>query len=91
MDIFIGCLASFVTSIGGLIATMENGAPWWVSLIISVLSPVIYCLMNITLKVLITKETKKGNLTDKDADALKHKVDDLTDDGKLNDSNKEEK
>ena len=91
MDTFLGCIATFVTSIGGLIATMENGAPWWVSLIISVLSPVIYCLMNIALKVLITKETKNGNLTDKDADSLKHKVDDLTDDGKLNDSNKEDK
>lgn len=91
MDTFLGCIATFVTSIGGLIATMENGAPWWVSLIISVLSPVIYCLMNIALKVLITKEAKKGNLTDKDADFLKHKVDDLTDDGKLNDSNKEDK
>lgn len=91
MDTFIGCMASFVTSIGGLIATMENGAPWWVSLIISVLSPVIYCVMNIALKVMINKEKNKGNLTNKDADALKHKVDDLTDDGKLNDSNKEDK
>ncbi len=90
MDTMIGCVASFVTSVGGLIATMENGAPWWVSLIISIISPVIYCVMNIALKVIINKEKNKGNLTDKDAEKLKDKVDDLTDDGKLNDSNKED-
>lgn len=90
MDTMIGCLATLVTSIGGLVATMENGAPWWVSLIISILSPVIYCTMNIALKVIINKEKNKGNLSNNDAEELKHKVDDLTDDGKLNDSNKEE-
>ena len=46
--------------------------------------------MNIALKVIINKEKNKGNLSDKDADELKHKVDDLTDDGKLNDSDKED-
>ena len=34
-------------------------------------------------------EKNKGHLSDNDAEDLKHKVDDLTDDGKLNDSGKE--
>ena len=90
MDTMTRCIAPFITRVGGLVATMENGSPWWVSFIISILSPVIYCTMNIALKVIINKEKNKGNLSDKDADELKHKVDDLTDDGKLNDSDKED-
>lgn len=90
MDTMIGCIATFATSVGGLVATMENGSPWWVSFIISILSPVIYCAMNIALKVIINKEKNKGNLSEKDAEELKHKVDDLTDDGKLNESDKED-
>ena len=61
MDTMIGCIATFITSVGGLVATMENGSPWWVSFIISILSPVIYCSMNIALKVIINKEKNKGN------------------------------
>lgn len=82
---------SLVTNLITLVATSNAEAPWWVSVIVSVLSPLFYLLCSIGLNALLTTLKKKGKLTSKQAKNLQEKVDDYVDDGKLNKSNKEDK
>lgn len=87
----LGATATLVTSVGSLVALANEQAPWWVSLIVSIASPFIYLLLEIGLKALINKLNKKGDLTDEQKKALDDKVEDLTDDGNINGSNKKGK
>lgn len=84
-------LLSLVTNLTVLMATADSGSPWWVSLIVSIVSPLFYLLVNIGLNALITHLKKKGDLTNKQAKDLQSKVDDYADNGKIDNSNKEDK
>lgn len=86
-----GSIATFLTSISSLVALANEQAPWWVSVIVSVLSPFIYLLLEIALKAIINKLNKKGSITDEQKKDLDDKVEDLTDDGEINQSNKKGK
>lgn len=84
-------LLSITTNLITLVATSTADEPWWISLIVSVASPIFYLLCSISLNSILTTLRKKGKLTKKQAEDLQRKVDDYVDDGKLNDSNKEDK
>ena len=83
--------ACYITNFATLVATADNGSPWWVSLIVSVVSPIFYFLLKYIFNIMIPRAKKNGDLSNKQADDLQNKADDITDDGKLNNSNKEEK
>lgn len=91
MNNAIPIIMCYATNISVLLATAENEAPWWVSIIVSLLSPIFYLLLKYVLDIMITRAKKNGDLTKDQVKDLQDKVDDLTDDGKLNGSNKEDK
>lgn len=81
----------YATNIGVFLTTMENQSPWWVSFIVSLVSPIFYFVVKYVFDIMITKAKNNGNLTEEQTKDLQDKADDITDDGKLNNSNKEEK
>lgn len=81
---------SLITNLTVLVATSNTGEPWWVSLVVSICSPLVYLLASILLNALLTHLKKKGKLTSKQAKDLQKKVDDYVDDGKINHSNEKE-
>lgn len=83
--------ACYITNFATLIGTMDNGAPWWVSLVVSIISPIFYFLLKFLFNVMITMAKKNGDITDAQEKDLQDKADDITDDGKINNSNREEK
>lgn len=83
-------ILSLITNLVTLVATSNAEAPWWVSVIVSVVSPLFYLLCSIGLNTLLTTLKKKGKLTSKQAKDLQKKVDDYVDNGKIDDSNKED-
>ena len=91
MNDIITLVACYVTNFATLIGTMDNGAPWWVSMVVSIISPIFYFLLKYLFDIMITKAKEKGHITDSQAKDLKSKADDITDDGKVNNSNRKEK
>lgn len=91
MDNIIYFSLSYATNFAVLLATSEQESPWWISLIVSIVSPIFYFLLKYLFDIMITKAKNKNNLTDKQAKDLQDRVDDITDDGVINHSNKEEK
>ena len=81
-------VASLVTNLSVLSAVANEGGEWWVSLIVSLVSPFLYYLINIFGKVLVNSLEKKKLLSKEDAKKAKDELEDLTDDGKKNNSNK---
>lgn len=81
---------SLITNLAVLVATSNTGEPWWVSLVVSIASPLVYLLASIGLNALLTHLKNKGKLTSKQAKELQKKVDDYVDDGKINHSNEKE-
>ena len=81
-------VASLVTNLSVLSAVANEGGEWWVSLIVSLVSPFFYYLINLFGKVLVNALEKKKLLSKEDAKKAKDELEDLTDDGKKNGSNK---
>lgn len=81
-------VASLVTNLSVLSALANEGGEWWVSLIVSLVSPFFYYLINLLGKVLVNALEKKKLLSEEDAKKAKDELEDLTDDGKKNGSNK---
>ena len=81
-------VASLVTNLSVLSVVANEGGEWWVSLIVSLVSPFLYYLINLFGKVLVNSLEKKKLLTKEDAKKAKDELEDLTDDGKKNGSNK---
>lgn len=80
--------ASLVTNLSVLSVVANEGGEWWVSLIVSLVSPFLYYLINLFGKVLVNALEKKKLLSKEDAKKAKDELEDLTDDGKKNNSNK---
>ena len=91
MNDIITLVACYVTNFATLIGTMDNGAPWWVSMVVSIISPIFYFLLKFMFDVMITRAKKRGNITSSQEKDLQEKADDITDDGKVNNSNRKEK
>ena len=83
-------VASLVTNLSVLSVVASEGGEWWVSLIVSLVSPFLYYLINLFGKVLVNALEKKKLLSKEDAKKAKDELEDLTDDGKKNGSNKGE-
>ena len=81
-------VASLVTNLSVLSVVASEGGEWWVSLIVSIVSPFLYYLINLFGKVLVNALEKKKLLSKEDAKKAKDDLEDLTDDGKKNGSNK---
>ena len=81
-------VASLVTNLSVLSVVANEGGEWWVSLIVSLVSPFLYYLINLFGKVLVNALEKKKLLSKEDAQKAKDELEDLTDDGKKNGSNK---
>ena len=81
-------IASLVTNLSVLSVVASEGGEWWVSLIVSLVSPFLYYLINLFGKVLVNSLEKKKLLSKEDAKKAKDELEDLTDDGKKNGSNK---
>ena len=81
-------VASLVTNLSVLFVVVNEGGEWWVSLIVSLVSPFLYYLINLFGKVLVNALEKKKLLSKEDAKKAKDELEDLTDDGKKNGSNK---
>lgn len=81
-------VASLVTNLSVLSVVANEGGEWWVSLIVSLVSPFLYYLINLFGKVLVNTLEKKKLLSKEDAKKAKDELEDLTDDGKKNNSNK---
>ena len=81
-------VASLVTNLSVLSVVANEGGEWWVSLIVSLVSPFLYYLINLLGKVLVNTLEKKKLLSKEDAKKAKDELEDLTDDGKKNGSNK---
>ena len=80
--------ASLITNLSVLSVVANEGGEWWVSLIVSLVSPFLYYLINLFGKVLVNALEKKKLLSKEDAKKAKDELEDLTDDGKKNNSNK---
>ena len=80
--------ASLITNLSVLSVVASEGGEWWVSLIVSLVSPFLYYLINLFGKVLVNALEKKKLLSKEDAKKAKDELEDLTDDGKKNGSNK---
>ena len=85
---FLPVVASLVTNLSVLSVVANEGGEWWVSLIVSLVSPFLYYLINLFGKVLVNALEKKKLLSKEDVKKAKDELDDLTDDGKKNGSNK---
>ena len=83
-------VASLVTNLSVLSVVASEGGEWWVSLIVSLVSPFLYYLINLFGKVLVNALENKKLLSKEDAKKAKDELEDLTDDGKKNGSNKQE-
>ena len=81
-------VASLITNLSVLSVVANEGGEWWVSLIVSLVSPFLYYLINLFGKVLVNALEKKKLLSKEDAKKAKDDLEDLTDDGKKNGSNK---
>ena len=81
-------VASLVTNLSVLSVVANEGGEWWVSLIVSLVSPFLYYLINLFGKVVVNALEKKKLLSKEDAKKAKDDLEDLTDDGKKNGSNK---
>ena len=80
--------ASLITNLSVLSVVANEGGEWWVSLIVSLVSPFLYYLINLFGKVLVNTLEKKKLLSKDEAKKAKDELEDLTDDGKKNNSNK---
>ena len=83
-------VASLVTNLSVLSVVANEGGEWWVSLIVSLVSPFLYYLINLFGKVLVNALETKKLLSKEDAKKAKDDLEDLTDGGKKNGSNKQE-
>ena len=90
MNSLLPICASLLTNLSVLSVVANEGGEWWISLIVSLVSPFLYYLINLFGKVLVNTLEKKKLLTKDEAKKAKKELEDLTDDGKKNGSNKKE-
>ena len=86
MAVFIS-ISQVIASVGTLLSINIENAEWWQTLLIFIILEVV----NVGGTILIKWLMKKGLITKKDAQKIEDKLEDLTDDGKLNNSNGEDK
>lgn len=86
MSVFIS-ISQIIASVGTLLSINVDNFEWWQSLLIFIILEIINILGTIAIKYLM----KKGLINKKEADKIKDSLEDLTDDGKINGSNKEDK
>ena len=76
--------ASFATTFALTTTTDEL----WLQLAISIISALVFGIINIGGKILSAWLVKKEIISEEHKEVIDSKIDDLTDDGKLNDSNR---
>lgn len=86
MTAFIS-ISQIISCVGTLISINLENAEWWQTLLIFIILEVINVGGTILIKWLI----KKGLINKKEANKIKDNLEDLTDDGKINNSNKDDK
>ena len=86
MAVFIS-ISQVLASVGALLSINFENAEWWQSLLIFIILEIV----NVGGTILIKWLMKKGLINKKYAQKLEDKLEDLTDDGKLNNSNGEDK
>lgn len=86
MTAFIS-ISQIISCVGTLISINLENAEWWQTLLIFIILEVINVVGTILIKWLM----KKGLINKKEANKIKDNLEDLTDDGKINNSNKDDK
>ncbi len=86
MTAFIS-ISQIISCVGTLISINLENAEWWQTLLIFIILEVI----NVGGTILIKWLMKKGLINKKEANKIKDNLEDLTDDGKINNSNKDDK
>lgn len=86
MTVFIS-ISQIISCVGTLISINLENAEWWQTLLIFIILEVI----NVGGTILIKWLMKKGLINKKEANKIKDNLEDLTDDGKINNSNKDDK
>ena len=76
-------VTAFATSEGFQLQT-------WESILVAVISALVYAVLNIGTKILTSFLKKKGLIDSETKKKVDDKMEDLADDGKINDSNKED-
>ena len=88
-------MSDLICGAGAFVATFSvtNSATenWGMSLLVSILSAIIFAFLNIGTKILTSYLEKKGVISSKHKKMIDDTADDLADDGKINGSNKETK
>lgn len=87
-------LLGMLTGTAGAVVA-ESGSNWWIALIVSIAGPIIGLLIDIVRNILIKKgilgEKEAKDVADKIKDSANNVLEDLKDDGKINNSNKKDK
>lgn len=87
-------LVGMLTGAAGAVIA-ESGSNWWFALIVSIAGPIIGLLIDIVRNILIKKgilgEKEAKDVADKIKDSANNVLEDLKDDGKINNSNKKDK
>ena len=86
-DVICGIGAFFTT--WSVVGTMPE-SDIWSQLIVAVLSALAFAIVNIIGKIITSWLEKKGVISHKDKESIDHTLDDLADDGKINNSNDED-
>ena len=86
MTAFIS-ISQIISCVGTLISINLENAEWWQTLLIFIILEMI----NVGGTILIKWLMKKGLINKKEANKIKDNLEDLTDDGKINNSNKDDK
>lgn len=86
MTAFIS-ISQIISCVGTLISINLENAEWWQTLLIFIILE----LINVGGTILIKWLMKKGLINKKEANKIKDNLEDLTDDGKINNSNKDDK
>ena len=79
------------TVVTAVAATEGLQLNWWESILVAVVSALVYSILNVGSKILTSWLEKKGYINHNQKKEIDHKMDDLADDGQLNNSVPEEK
>ncbi len=85
MHDLIPILCSYATNFAVLVTSADSGQPWWVSLVVSILSPIFYFFIKYIMDVLITKSKTKGNLNTEQFNKLQDDIDNINKKGDKHD------
>lgn len=86
-DIICG-VGTFATT---LVVAQEHTSDPWISILVAVISAVIYAVINLGTRIITSVLEKKGLISSEDKKKIDDVAEDISDDGKINNSNKEDK